>query len=241
MTDCHSGGRGALPGLMAIYPDFFQEADGCISLRVPGLSENRPSVLRGDAVTAFPPWDNKQGYQGYAHRVERDMVKLKFHPRFHELWLAGMRAGIQFGFRRSNLRLCHQGIAQSVIDPVIFALAPVSMLFPMASDIVGPQGLPGAADEQPFALDSSRLFDIHLNAEQRHAVESILSAKATGQRVPYIIFGPPGTGKTKTVCEAVLQLWRHNNCKVLVTAPSNTAADLLLEKLRYAKRVPPRP
>ena len=74
-------------------------------------------------------------------------------------------------------------------------------------------------------------MDRHLNPEQRRAVGNILLAQVDGLTVPYIVFGPPGTGKTKTVCEAVLQLCRHRSCTVLVTAPSNTAADLLLEKL----------
>ena len=228
---------GSLPGLddsQSLSP-VPQEADGCISLHVPGLSENRPSVLRGDAVTAFPPWDKDKAYKGYAHRVERDKVKLKFDQRFHELCLPGTRADIQFNFRRGNLRLCHQGIAQSVISPEIEKVsAPVSLLFPMASDVGASQGLSGDPAQQPVTMDSSRLFDLCLNAEQKQAVESILWAKDIGQQVPYIIFGPPGTGKTKTVCEAVLQLWRHRTSRVLVTAPSNAAADLLLEKLSSA-------
>ncbi len=60
---------------------------------------------------------------------------------------------------------------------------------------------------------------------------NILLARVHGLTVPYIVLCPPGTGKTKTVCEAVLQLCRHQSCTVLVTAPSNAAADLLLEKL----------
>jgi helicase MOV-10 len=191
-------------------------------------------VLRGDFVTAFPPWDKDNAYKGYAHRVERDNVKLKFDRKFHEKCLPGTRAGISFSFRRSSLRLCHQGVAQSVIDPIVDASAPASLLFPTASDIVASQGLPGDAAQEPVALNSSRLFDRRLNTEQKQAVESILFAKERGQRVPYIIFGPPGTGKTKTVCEAVLQLWRFHSSKVLVTAPSNTAADLLLERLSTA-------
>jgi helicase MOV-10 len=208
-----------------------QEEDGCISLHVPGLSENRPSVLRGDAVTAYLSWVKDKAYKGYAHRVERDRVKLKFDPCFHNLCLPGTRAGISFSFRRSNLRQCHQGIAESVISPVIDASAPASMLFPSASDLVAREGLLSDADPQTIILDTPRLYDTRLNAEQKRAVESILSATVASQQVPYIIFGPPGTGKTKTVCEAVLQLWRHHSSRVLVTAPSNTAADLLLEKL----------
>jgi helicase MOV-10 len=69
------------------------------------------------------------------------------------------------------------------------------------------------------------------NTEQIQAITEIVNGKA--RQVPYIVFGPPGTGKTTTVIESVLQAVRclGSSFRVLCCAPSNTAADLLCERL----------
>jgi hypothetical protein len=45
-----------------------------------------------------------------------------------------------------------------------------------------------------------------------------------------VIFGPPGTGKTKTVAEGVLRATLQG-MRVLVCAPSDSAADVVCERL----------
>ncbi|KAL0191609.1 hypothetical protein M9458_014307, partial [Cirrhinus mrigala] len=50
-------------------------------LKVPGVAENRPSVLRGDKLNVRLSGDKSQPitvYEGYVHRVELDRVKLGF-------------------------------------------------------------------------------------------------------------------------------------------------------------------
>lgn len=65
-----------------------------------------------------------------------------------------------------------------------------------------------------------------LNVSQQRAVEKILCARELA-----IVHGPPGTGKTTTLVQAIKALHQQNKKQVLVVAPSNTAVDLLTEKL----------
>lgn len=64
-----------------------------------------------------------------------------------------------------------------------------------------------------------------LNDSQLAAVRNVVSALDVA-----IIHGPPGTGKTTTLVQAILETIRRER-RVLVCAPSNTAVDLLTEKL----------
>lgn len=70
---------------------------------------------------------------------------------------------------------------------------------------------------------------VYTNPEQKMAVLNILNGSAGN--VPYIVFGPPGTGKTVTIVEAILQIQKNTKKRVLVCAPANAACDLLAEKL----------
>jgi len=64
-----------------------------------------------------------------------------------------------------------------------------------------------------------------LNESQQHAVIGCLRAERMG-----IIHGPPGTGKTTTLVSLASALLKSEK-RILVTAPSNNAVDLLTRKL----------
>jgi ATP-dependent RNA/DNA helicase IGHMBP2 len=77
----------------------------------------------------------------------------------------------------------------------------------------------------PGNSDDISLFNTNLDHSQRKALTFALSREDIA-----IIHGPPGTGKTTTVVELILQVIARG-VKVLACAPSNVAVDNLVEQL----------
>ncbi|ESO99380.1 hypothetical protein LOTGIDRAFT_113531, partial [Lottia gigantea] len=70
------------------------------------------------------------------------------------------------------------------------------------------------------------------NKEQASAIKHIVSG--TSRPAPYLVFGPPGTGKTFTIVEAMKQVshdFQLVQTHILACTPSNNAADLITERL----------
>ncbi|CAI5959109.1 unnamed protein product [Closterium sp. NIES-64] len=182
-------------------------------LTVPGLAEKRPSVLLGDRV--YLTFANEAGarrrieYQGFVHRVERESAILRFHPDFHRRFIPGQLFNVRFEVPRGPVRACHlalglanRHLGQHVLMPSeipqrLFSIVPAIRPFDRRLNV-----------EQREAVAQPLL----LNVEQREAVAQLLvrsrlqlGARPEPYLPPYIVFGPPGTGKTKTVVEAILQ------------------------------------
>ncbi|XP_033825188.1 putative helicase mov-10-B.1 [Periophthalmus magnuspinnatus] len=186
-------------------------------LEVPGVAENRPSVLRGDQLLAYPIGETNKKYRGYVHCVQLDSVKLGFSSELLDIFIEGMKFNIEFIINRLTLRIQHRAAEfaeRSALAPVLFPVAP-----------------PSPASQQ--TLPDLKLFDRKLekNPEQYRAVQHIVAGSS--KPAPYLVFGPPGTGKTVTVVEAIKQIEKCKaNCHILACAPSNSAADLLCKKIR---------
>ncbi|XP_028649365.1 DNA-binding protein SMUBP-2 [Erpetoichthys calabaricus] len=87
------------------------------------------------------------------------------------------------------------------------------------------------SSEPSLSQDQRQLnfYNSSLDESQKAAVEFAMS-----QRELAIIHGPPGTGKTTTVVEIVLQAVKKG-MKILCCAPSNVAVDNLVERLAKNK------
>ncbi|XP_068774257.1 helicase MOV-10 [Struthio camelus] len=189
-------------------------------LDVPGVAENRPSVLRGDHLFASLSSERDRSplvqYKGYVHAVEQEKVRLGFSSKLQKKFVNNLRFDVTFTFSRLPLQVQHRAAVLAMQRGL------ASVLFPTSSC----QQSLFASAYQPRWFDQ-KLQD---NEEQRRAVTHIVTGMS--RPAPYLIFGPPGTGKTVTIVEAIKQVWTClKDSRILACAPSNSAADLLCQRL----------
>ncbi|XP_061074539.1 putative helicase mov-10-B.1 isoform X2 [Conger conger] len=189
-------------------------------LQVPGVAENRPSVLRGDHLRVTKAEDTEQPitvYKGYVHRVELESVKLGFSKKLVKNFISNMKFNVEFTINRYPLKLQHRAVELAIRHHL--------------GEVLFPTGSRTPALPQPKTKLS--LYDRKLenNPEQRAAVQHIVSG--VSRPAPYLVFGPPGTGKTVTLVEAIKQVHKMSaSACILACAPSNSAADLLCERVQ---------
>ncbi|XP_037774692.1 putative helicase mov-10-B.1 [Penaeus monodon] len=129
-------------------------------------------------------------------------------------FIDGKKVDVAFSFSRHTLKLCHRALALAE------EFGMMHLIFPKPSRIL-------INPAQDILLFNRKLEE---NQEQLEAVRSIISG--TSKPAPYIVFGPPGTGKTVTVVEAIKQIYkREPNSRILVAAPSNAACDNITGRL----------
>lgn len=189
-------------------------------LEAPGVAENRPSVLKGDHlfVTRSEQRDLPQliQYKGYVHAVELERVKLGFSPNLLASFVNNLKFDVTFTFNRLPLQVQHRAVELAKKRNL------GNILFPSFS----------YRESLLHEGGRLRLFDrsLETNQEQYDAVQQIVTGMS--RPAPYIIFGPPGTGKTVTVVEAIKQVVTCiKDSHVLACAPSNSASDLLCQRL----------
>ncbi|KAI0646633.1 P-loop containing nucleoside triphosphate hydrolase protein [Trametes meyenii] len=189
------------------------------TLHVDGLAEKRPSLnalyLPGDTIKLQTSADAKETHQGIVHDVRAENVRLSFHRSFNG---TGTRFNVCFSLNRTPLKRQHQALKAP-------CPASRSLLFPLP----GHEGLasPLSPNETVVTLYNASIGN---NTAQLQAVRSILSLRESS--APFIVFGPPGTGKTVTIVEAIRQILLYDpNARILACAPSNSAADIIAQRL----------
>lgn len=122
-----------------------------------------------------------------------------------------------------GIKLAPDTRTTSIMKKVLLGLEnnkPLYSLFEQLHNTSAPSAL-----ATPTAAVNIQFRNKKLNESQHKAIAGIIANEQL-----CIVHGPPGTGKTTTLIEAIVQLVQQGE-KVLVSAPSNTAVDHLAKGL----------
>lgn len=184
---------------------------------------NEPHQLRaGQTVNFFTTHEHIKHpeKQGIIHYVERNRMKIILNSRDVPDWLGLGQLGVEQLFDDRSYAEMERALLK--------VMAAKGDRLAELRDFLSPRPHPKGQtrpDQTPFRPDPPEPASNGLNPSQHAAVQAILASRDVA-----VIHGPPGTGKTTTLVAAIRLLCEREST-VLVTAPSNTAADLLTERL----------
>jgi len=175
---------------------------------------DQPDQFRSGKIVNFFTQQPK-AYQpektGVIHYLDKNKMKIILNAKDLPDWINGGQLGVDLLFDARTYQEMEKAL-QKVME------AKGDRLAELRSIILG---------QKPprFRKINTNLTLPALNPAQNQAIREILAAQDIS-----IVHGPPGTGKTTTLVHAIQQLCETEKT-VLVTAPSNTAVDVLTERL----------
>ena len=174
---------------------------------------NEPHRLRsGSPIEFYSSAEGKRNHamRGIIHFVERNKMKIILNNKDIPDWINDGQLAVEMLFdERTYLEM--EKAMKVVIKASDDRLTELKQMF--------------YGELQPTFDPLREIHHDLLNDAQKKAVQSILAAKDIA-----IVHGPPGTGKTTTLVHAI-KLLAETEKNMLVTASSNAAVDLLVERL----------
>ncbi|XP_009874106.1 PREDICTED: putative helicase Mov10l1, partial [Apaloderma vittatum] len=233
-------------------------------LEVPGVEEGRPHLTVGDKVILKSQVYSEHIIEYIACIIEicNEDVILKFNADFEQAYNSEPM-DVEFVHNRVTSRRCQMAVEQAIH-------LGEKVLHPERLVLQSPQGIKTQTTTDYCGIDdgfeqhsqqeskvrklqnkqaksgesvtlkprAGEFFNPMLNEQQKVAVKRIVSGEC--RPTPYVLFGPPGTGKTVTVIEAILQIhYTLPDSRILVCAPSNAATDLICLRLHQSNLLKP--
>ncbi|KAJ4305735.1 hypothetical protein N0V90_001266 [Kalmusia sp. IMI 367209] len=162
----------------------------------------------------------KKGVEGVVLRLRRENVEIVLDkedtdvPTGGKLWLVKLANDITY--KRMNQTMNSlQKLSDQDYTPFM------RVLFGQGS----PSPLPSDLNDPLNPLHKLEWIDPALNDSQKEAIRFALASREFA-----LIHGPPGTGKTHTLIELILQLLKQK-LRILVCGPSNISVDNIVERL----------
>ncbi|KAI4710079.1 hypothetical protein J4E89_005311 [Alternaria sp. Ai002NY15] len=166
----------------------------------------------------------KKGASGVVLRVRRENVEIVLDkedadvPTGGKLWIVKLANDVTY--KRMNQTMNRlQKLGDQEYTPFM------RVLFGQAS----PTPLPSDLNDPSNPLHKLEWNDPSLNDSQQEAIRFALASREVA-----LIHGPPGTGKTHTLIELILQLLKQK-LRLLVCGPSNISVDNIVERLASHK------
>lgn len=248
----------------AISGALLKKGSTYLHVEVLGVAEKRPSLNIGDKIVLKKPLSDGMMLDvfGYITEIDGEDVSLRVNFDFHHNYL-GEPLDIEFSYNRLTSRRCHHALDQ--VKPFAEILFPTRVVVqtPQWTGQWLDESEPEKEEENVQVMENGkvssvsvdmktkgtqtkdgslpfkrvpsegRFFNPDLNSPQREAVKRILCGEC--RPTPYVLFGPPGTGKTITLVEAILQVYHFlPSSRLLVCTPSNSAADLICTRLHHS-------
>lgn len=229
-------------------------------LSVPGIRENSPFVKLGDVVTIRPLF---LGHLGQPVKFQQLPGQAAFYfpvPGWNGTEFQATVSGVNRTFEVLSLKID----SPAAFEP--YSRGPINVSFPIRANwatsqyiavqnvqrLINANGLkenwtrqmlfPEPKDGCVQRTLNPAKFKINqlnglLNFEQAKAVNAVFENNYGN--IPFLISGPPGTGKTMTTVEAALQLVLNKKAQhIVVCAPSDPAADTLAQRLKQYLKQP---
>lgn len=223
-------------------------------LTVPGIRENSPFTRLGDVVTIRPLM---LGLLGQPVKFQQFPGQAAFYfpvPGWNGTEFQATISGVNRSFEVLSLKID----SPAAFEP--YSRGPINVSFPIRANWATSQYI--AVQSAQCLINANRAqdnwtrqmlfpeptdgciqrslnsgefrinrFNKLLNFEQMKAVNAVFENNYGS--LPFLISGPPGTGKTMTTVEAVLQLVLNKKAQhIIVCAPSDPAADTLAQRLK---------
>ncbi|QSE96072.1 AAA domain-containing protein [Fulvivirga lutea] len=182
-----------------------------ISVRRPDKYQEPHLFSSGKLVSFFSAeGENKESINGVVNNVSKDQMLITLNSDDEPYWMKKGQLGVQLLFDESSYREMNKALKKLIKTEEAHTLKLKNILL---------------GNETPLFKESKPYQSQGLNDSQNTALNKVLNAETVS-----VIHGPPGTGKTTTLIESIVETLKSEN-QVLVCAPSNNAVDLLVEKL----------